>query len=192
MAVSVNHRSRTSAGSARGSPFPVHARAAGADACNGSRRARSTRAVGLASKIAALCAQRVGPNAILVCGLKAIFNSFLSASARRPLHMRRRKGGRMSSRFTRVSDGNFRRTLQALRDTASVLAFPFKIFEEGPSLPLRKGESAYMHGDGKQANPRACHGEARFPAPCCELLLPLFVWRASMHIAGRKQRSLFL
>ena len=85
-----------------------------------------------------------GPNAILVCGPKAIFNSFLSASARRPLHMLRRKGGQTSSRFPRVSDGSFRRTLQALRDAASVLAFPFKIFEEGPSLSLRKGESAYM------------------------------------------------
>ena len=85
-----------------------------------------------------------------------------------------------------------RRTLQALKDTASVLAFPFKIFEEGPSLSLRKGESAYMYGDGKQTNPRACHGEARLPASCCELLLPSFVWRASMHTAGRKQRSLFL
>ena len=117
-----------------------------------------------------------GPNAILVCGPKAIFNSFLSASARRPLHMLRRKGGQTSSRFTRVSDGSFRRTLQALRDAASVLAFPFKIFVEGPSLSLRKGESAYMYGDGKQTNPGACHGEARLPASSCELLLPSFVW----------------
>ena len=60
-----------------------------------------------------------------------------------------------------------RRTLQALRDAqraASVLAFPLKIFEEGPSLSLRKGESAYMYGDGKQTNPGACHGEARLLA----------------------------
>ena len=49
-----------------------------------------------------------------------------------------------------------------------------------------------MYGDGKQTNPGACHGEARLPASCCELLLPSFVWRASMHMAGRKQRSLFL
>ena len=32
----------------------------------------------------------------------------------------------------------------------------------------------------------------RLPASCCELLLPSFVWRPSMHMAGRKQRSLFL
>ena len=49
-----------------------------------------------------------------------------------------------------------------------------------------------MYGDGKQTNPGACHGEARLPASCCELLLPSFVWRASMHMAGRKQRSVFL
>ena len=125
------------------------------------------------------------------CGPKAIFNSFLSASARRPLHMLRRKGGQTSSSFTLVSDGSFRRTLEALRDAASVLAFPFKIFEEGPSLSLRKGESAYMYGDGKQTNPGACHGEARLPASCCELLLPSFVWRASMHTAGRSNGRFF-
>ena len=45
---------------------------------------------------------------------------FLSASARRPLHMRGRKGGRTSSRFTRISDGSFGRRLQALRDARSV------------------------------------------------------------------------
>ena len=53
---------------------------------------------------------------------------------------------------------------RSLGDAASVLACPFKSFEEGPSLSLRKGESAYMYGDGKQTNPGACHGEARLPA----------------------------
>ena len=108
--------------------------------------------------------------------------------------MRRRKGGQTSSRFTRVSDGGFRRTLQArLRDAASVLAFPFKSLKKALLYRcMRNGESAYMYGDGKQTNLGACHGEARLPASCCELLLPSFVWRASMHMAGRKQRSLFL
>ena len=51
--------------------------------------------------------------------------------------------------------------LQALRDAATpVLAFPFEIFEEVPSLSLRKGESTYMYGDGKQTDSGACHGEA--------------------------------
>ena len=85
-----------------------------------------------------------GPNAILVCGPKAIFISFLSASARRSLHMRRRKGGQTSSRFTRVSDGSFRRTLHALGDAASVLAFPFKIFEVKKAF-LYRCEKAKVH-----------------------------------------------
>ena len=76
---------------------------------------------------------------------KRLFNSFLSASARRPLHMRRRKGGQTSSRFTRVSDGSFRRTLQALRDAASVLAFPFPESKSLKKALLYRCEKAKVH-----------------------------------------------
>ena len=68
-----------------------------------------------------------GLNAILVCGPKAIFTlSFPLLLIVTALLMGGRKGGRTSSRFTRVSDGSFGRTLQVLRDAASVLAFPLK------------------------------------------------------------------
>ena len=90
------------------------------------------------------------------------------------------------SSIARVSDGRFGRTPQALRDAASVLAFFFKIFEESPSLSLRKGESAYMYGDGKQTDSRACHGQA-LPSRFF-LCAPASV----VCMAGRKQRSLLL
>ena len=117
---------------------------------------------------------------LLVCGPKSDLHYFLSASARRPLHMCGRKGGQTSSRFKHASDESFGRTLRALRDAASVPAFPFKIFEEGPSLSLRKGESANMYGDGKQTNPGACHGEA-VVSSCFRRLYggPACIWRVA-------------
>ena len=119
--------------------------------------------------------------------------SFHSASARRPLHMRARKGGRTSSRFTSVSDMSFGRTLTALRDAPSVLPFPFKIFEEGLSLLLQLKAKVHtcMATESKQI-PGFGMAKLCLPASYCELLLPSFVWRASMHMASRKQRSLFL
>ena len=56
--------------------------------------------------------------------------------------------------------GALGRTLWVEPLAPSVFAFSFKIFEEGHSLSLRKGRSAYMYGDGKQTDSGACHGEA--------------------------------
>ena len=75
----------------------------------------------------------------------------------------------------------------------SSLAFPFKIFEEGPSLSLRFQAKVHtcMATESKQI-PGLVMAKHGLRDSCCELLLPPFVWRASMHMAGRKQRSLFL
>ena len=113
---------------------------------------------------------------------------FRFCCARRPLHMRRRKGGGTSSRLTHVSDGSFGRTLQSLRDAASVLALTLKIFGEGPSLSLRKGESAYLYGDGKQTDSGACHGEA-LPSRFLLWALGSVVCMASQHAYGGLQAT---
>ena len=77
-----------------------------------------------------------------------------------------------------------RRTLQALRDAASVLAFPLKIFEEGPSLSLRKGESACMATESKQI-PGLVMAKLDFPllvvSSCFRRLYggPACIWRVA-------------
>ena len=63
-----------------------------------------------------------GPNAILVSVDR---KRFLSASARRPLHMGRRKGRQTSSRLTRVSDGSFTIEERFKRSETLRVSLPF-------------------------------------------------------------------
>ena len=98
--------------------------------------------------------------------------------------MLRRKGGQTSSRFTRVSDGSFRRTLQALRDAASVLAFLSKSLKKAFSIAA-KGESAYMPATESKQVPGLVMAKLDFPllvvSSCLRRLYggPACIWRVA-------------
>ena len=109
--------------------------------------------------------------------------------------MGRRKGRQTSSRFTRVSDGSF--TIEERFKRSETLRVPLPFLSKSlKKALLYRCEKAKVHTcmatESKQI-PGLNMAKLDFPGP---LLVVSSCFRrlygASMHMAGRKQRSLFL
>ena len=133
-----------------------------------------------------------GPNAILVCGPKAIFTLFF------PLLLVVHRTSAGEKEVERAQDSHafqmgalvvrFERS-ETLRVSSPFLS---KSLKKALLYRCEKAKvNTCMATESKQI-PGLVMAKLCLSASCSELLLSSFVWQARLHMAGRKQRSLFL